>query len=128
MYNDGHYERDHPEGMILQRKSTEEGDGFESPTPLSNYTPNDSPRYEDDPAFHAMVSMDVLGDFDDVVAQIGTGYALASSKRNAEFHALFKTVPEDDYLIEGAFAPSDSPYKLDACSQLLCRLRVCPPA
>lgn len=91
-----HGGRDFPE-----RKSTEEGDGFESPTPLSNYTPNDSPRYEDDPAFHAMVSMDALGDFDDVIAQIGTGYALASSKRNAEFHALFKNVPEDDYLIEG---------------------------
>lgn len=29
-----------------------------------------------------------------------TGFAVASSKRNAEFHALFPTVPEDDYLIE----------------------------
>lgn len=86
--------------QLPERRSTEECEGFESPTPLSNYTPNDSPRYEDDPAFHAMVSMDALGDFDDVVTQIGTGYALASSKRNAEFHALFKNVPEDDYLIE----------------------------
>lgn len=91
----------HDGQQVLERRSTEEGDGFESPTPLSTYTPNDSPRYEDDPAFHAMVSMDVLGDFDDVITQIGTGYALASSKRNAEFHALFKNVPEDDYLIEG---------------------------
>lgn len=112
LYSDGQYEHGHPDGMVLQRKSTEEGDGFESPTPLSNYTPNDSPRYEDDPAFHAMVSMDVLGDFDDVVTQIGTGYALASSKRNAEFHALFKTVPEDDFLIEGTFPLCNSPSKL----------------
>ncbi|CAO1621214.1 unnamed protein product [Sympodiomycopsis kandeliae] len=35
----------------------------------------------------------------DMGAQI-TGFAVASSKRNAEFHALFPTVPEDDYLIE----------------------------
>lgn len=30
----------------------------------------------------------------------GTGFAVASSKRNKDFHALFKSVPEDDYLIE----------------------------
>lgn len=35
----------------------------------------------------------------DMGAQI-TGFAVASSKRNADFHALFPTVPEDDYLIE----------------------------
>lgn len=93
------------ERSLPERRSTEEADGFESPTPLSNYTPNDSPRYEDDPAFHAMVSIDALGEFDDLVTQMGTGYALASSKRNADFHTLFKSVPEDDYLIEGKFVP-----------------------
>ncbi|BGO90291.1 hypothetical protein NBRC10512_004811 [Rhodotorula toruloides] len=46
------------------------------------------------------LSMDQLGDFDDVVSMLGTGYAVASSKRNADFHALFKHIPEDDYLIE----------------------------
>ncbi|GAA6004728.1 GRAM and VASt domain-containing protein [Rhodotorula paludigena] len=46
------------------------------------------------------LSMDQLGDFDDVVSQLGTGYAVASSKRNAEFHALFRNIPDDDYLIE----------------------------
>jgi len=30
-----------------------------------------------------------------------TGFAVASSKRNADFHELFKTIPEGDYLIEG---------------------------
>lgn len=50
----------------------------------------------------AFLSMDQLGDFDDVVSQLGTGYAVASSKRNADFHALFKHIPDDDYLIEGA--------------------------
>ncbi|GAA5926093.1 hypothetical protein JCM1841_003216 [Sporobolomyces salmonicolor] len=49
---------------------------------------------------HAFLSMDQLGDFDDVVSQLGTGYAVASSKRNAEFHLLFKNIPDDDYLIE----------------------------
>ena len=29
-----------------------------------------------------------------------TGFAVASSKRNADFHALFPSLPEDDYLIE----------------------------
>ncbi|KAI9793673.1 MAG: hypothetical protein M1816_007568 [Peltula sp. TS41687] len=29
-----------------------------------------------------------------------TGFAVASKKRNRDFHQLFKTVPEDDYLIE----------------------------
>ena len=29
-----------------------------------------------------------------------TGFAVASSKRNADFHALFPTLSEDDYLIE----------------------------
>lgn len=47
------------------------------------------------------LSMDQLGDFDDVVSQLGTGYAVASSKRNADFHALFKNISDDDYLIEG---------------------------
>jgi len=30
-----------------------------------------------------------------------TGFAVASNKRNADFHDLFKTIPEGDYLIEG---------------------------
>jgi hypothetical protein len=30
-----------------------------------------------------------------------TGFAVASSKRNADFHDLFPNVPEGDYLIEG---------------------------
>ncbi|GAK64616.1 GRAM-domain-containing protein [Moesziomyces antarcticus] len=36
---------------------------------------------------------------DDMGPQI-TGFAVASSKRNNEFHQLFPQVPEDDYLIE----------------------------
>jgi hypothetical protein len=30
----------------------------------------------------------------------GTGFAVASPKRNRDFHSFFKSVPEDDYLIE----------------------------
>lgn len=30
-----------------------------------------------------------------------TGFAVASNKRNADFHELFPSIPEGDYLIEG---------------------------
>ena len=30
-----------------------------------------------------------------------TGFAVASNKRNADFHDLFRAIPEGDYLIEG---------------------------
>ncbi len=29
-----------------------------------------------------------------------TGFAVANKRRNRDFHALFKSVPDDDYLIE----------------------------
>ena len=43
-------------------------------------------------------------DVDDVTADLMpvTGFAVASSKRNADFHELFSDIPEGDYLIEGA--------------------------
>lgn len=31
-----------------------------------------------------------------------TGFAVASNKRNADFHELFSSIPNGDYLIEGA--------------------------
>lgn len=37
-----------------------------------------------------------------------TGFAVASNKRNQDFHELFPTVPEGDYLIEGASLSSRS--------------------
>ena len=30
-----------------------------------------------------------------------TGFAVASNKRNREFHAMFRSVPEADYLLDG---------------------------
>jgi hypothetical protein len=33
-----------------------------------------------------------------------TGFAVASTKRNQDFHELFPTVPEGDYLIEGGLS------------------------
>lgn len=41
-------------------------------------------------------------DVDDVTADLMpvTGFAVASSKRNADFHELFPDIPEGDYLIE----------------------------
>lgn len=38
-------------------------------------------------------------DWKDVTPQV-TGFAIASSKRNDDFHSLFPSVPEDDFLIE----------------------------
>jgi hypothetical protein len=38
-----------------------------------------------------------------------TGFAVASNKRNADFHELFRTIPEGDYLIEGVSSVSVSP-------------------
>ena len=57
---------------------------------------------EDEAGLRRMASIESaagLG-FDDGV--VGTGYAVASSKRNNDFHAQFPAVGEDDYLIEGA--------------------------
>ena len=31
-----------------------------------------------------------------------TGFAVASARRNQEFHEMFPNVPEGDYLIDGA--------------------------
>ena len=47
-------------------------------------------------------------DDDELLAELNdgdipvTGFAVASNKRNADFHELFSTIPEGDYLIEGA--------------------------
>lgn len=70
----------------------------------------------------AFLSMDQLGDFDDVVSQLGTGYAVASSKRNADFHALFRHIPDDDYLIEGTFREvREARHARNSCSKLFHR-------
>lgn len=49
---------------------------------------------------------DESDDLDDVTADLMpvTGFAVASSKRNADFHELFPDIPEGDYLIEGALS------------------------
>jgi hypothetical protein len=35
-----------------------------------------------------------------------TGFAVASNRRNAEFHSMFPAVDEGDYLIEGTHTPT----------------------
>lgn len=81
-----------------------------------NYGPSD---YSDRDSFHSgndaysdeegSDSDELDLDPDDIPV---TGFAVASNKRNQDFHELFPTVPEGDYLIEGAH---------DAC--LLARIR-----
>ena len=46
-----------------------------------------------------------LSDDDDTPV---TGFAVASNKRNEDFHELFPSVPEDDCLIEGGFVMSQT--------------------
>lgn len=60
---------------------------------------------------------DLLGDLDlgggaeDELSDMPvTGFAVASNKRNADFHELFSTIPEGDYLIEGEFLHSVASY------------------
>ncbi|WAQ81277.1 hypothetical protein PtA15_1A617 [Puccinia triticina] len=58
-----------------------------------------SPDEKDDRSVHTTDSRayNLFNALDD---QLGTGYAVASRKRNVDFHAVFKSIPEDDYLIE----------------------------
>jgi hypothetical protein len=42
-----------------------------------------------------------------------TGFAVASNKRNADFHELFPGIPEGDYLIDGALAYLSFPLNLN---------------
>lgn len=60
---------------------------------LEESSGEDSDESEDD-----LMDLD-LGE-DDIPV---TGFAVASNKRNADFHELFPTIPEGDYLIEGSF-------------------------
>jgi hypothetical protein len=46
-----------------------------------------------------------------------TGFAVASNRRQAEFHALFPAVDEGDYLIEGGFCRDGA----DQITAVLCR-------
>lgn len=90
------------DGLVKeQTRSSEDVTGYESPTPISAYTPNDSPNRETD--HYGTMSIDALGDFDDLMSQVGPGYAVASPRRNADFHHLFKSIPEDHWLIEGMY-------------------------
>ena len=58
----------------------------------------DGDSYTDDMESDSSDALD-FGD-DDIPV---TGFAVASVKRNADFHELFPSVPEGDYLIEGIF-------------------------
>ncbi|POW14055.1 hypothetical protein PSHT_07535 [Puccinia striiformis] len=66
---------------------------------LYAHTPARSPDEKDDRSIHTTDSraFNLSSYLDD---QLGTGYAVASRKRNVDFHAIFKSIPEDDYLIE----------------------------
>ncbi|KAI0042544.1 GRAM-domain-containing protein [Auriscalpium vulgare] len=79
-----------PDGMHSRHNSLtiprHDGNGSES-----NYGSSSGDDDDDDDALLAELNED------DIPV---TGFAVASNKRNADFHDLFSTVPEGDYLIE----------------------------
>ena len=72
---------------------------------------NNSSVYGDDRSYSALddtSSDDDSGSSNDLMdLDLGeddipvTGFAVASSKRNLDFHEMFPNIPEGDYLIEG---------------------------
>lgn len=69
----------------------------------SEYYPDDRPDYysgldESSDEDEGLEGESMLDEMEDMPV---TGFAVASNKRNADFHDLFPTVPEGDYLIEG---------------------------
>ncbi|CAG8535772.1 7565_t:CDS:2 [Racocetra fulgida] len=73
------------------------------------------------------VTVDSIMDDSFVDMPLSGGYTPASSKRNAEFHALFRSVPEEDFLInalnqkpsfnESEYTPNKSSEASDASSE-----------
>ena len=55
-----------------------------------------------------------------------TGFAVQSGKRNRDFHALFKSVEETDYLIEGVFSSdlADADYSCALSKEILVQGRM----
>lgn len=91
---------------------------------VSEYYPEDRPEYysaldassdEDD----SEENESILDDMEDMPV---TGFAVASNKRNADFHELFPSIPEGDYLIEGRHTLPSTPRPLT-----LVRLRLRTP-
>jgi hypothetical protein len=77
---------------------------------VSVYGENNSEVYGDDRSYSGLESSseDGTDSSDDLLdLDLGeedipvTGFAVASNKRNADFHDLFPNIPEGDYLIEG---------------------------
>lgn len=69
----------------------------------SEYYPDDRPDYysgldESSDEDECSETESMLDEMEDMPV---TGFAVASNKRNADFHELFANVPEGDYLIEG---------------------------
>lgn len=76
------------------RRSRAAGSGNESDTEDESSDDGTTDSSDDDDGMLDSLSIDQ----DEIPV---TGFAVASNKRNADFHELFPTVPEADYLIEG---------------------------
>lgn len=84
----------HEQSRMLNMSNGGHGDDVEDePGDASDVNDSDAEDDEED------TSPDELDPLADGVAPI-TGFAVASNKRNADFHALFPSVPDGDYLID----------------------------
>jgi hypothetical protein len=79
-----------------KRSSLSNGDGsLDSPKPRTAGTPDTSEDRENEDGLY-------IHEKDGKKRRVPiTGFAVQSGKRNRDFHALFKSVEESDYLIEG---------------------------
>lgn len=64
--------------------------------------------YDSDDGYGSEDDSENLSDEEGIDHLPVTGFAVASNRRNAEFHTLFPTVDEGDYLIEGKFKAADA--------------------
>ncbi|CED83409.1 Uncharacterized conserved protein, contains GRAM domain [Phaffia rhodozyma] len=94
----------HSVGPTDRTRSGSMGSGNFSNNYTHNNDPNGNHDEDDDEDHHEMSGSESGGsgqaeyDLDDLPV---VGFAVASVKRNSDFHALFgKVIPEDDYLIE----------------------------
>ncbi|KAL0952035.1 hypothetical protein HGRIS_008679 [Hohenbuehelia grisea] len=74
---------------------------------VSAHSDRNSDTYVDEHDYYSDSSDDEQSDSDDDLGDLDigddipvTGFAVASSKRNADFHEVFPTIPDGDYLIE----------------------------
>ncbi|RUS28397.1 hypothetical protein BC938DRAFT_481937, partial [Jimgerdemannia flammicorona] len=96
--------RTDPDSLTSSKEKPSSGASMPvKPPPLARRSARDRRRpTSDDPLDSGVGAPDVLGKDNNSIASM-CGMEIANAKRNAEFHNLFRSVPEEDRLIEGTF-------------------------